>query len=608
MTNTLIRTGITYTVPAVAFQPARPAYTSYETRTVTSTVLGSGPTGAGQWVTYWDGYASQVVWVPAGGSGPSPSTSTTTTSTIVVATFHPAQPEVPGSPAMRVGVPPLGWTASAHSIAAVRGAGTASFKISTRASGVAIGLSAVVQPSPGYSHIPQGLLFSSGGVRNLRTGAALGSYAASDLFKMLVRPDGVRFTKNDVEIASEANTYAAAEMLYLAAVLYAPGDAVDTPALQQYQGGDSLATFPLPTTFSVEDAGATLSLATLPALTASSGMQSRSLAVLPAVRALSSDHSGGTSLAALPALDADSYGGTLVVVPATTSYAQFGGLAAASLLLVGETGEGTAQFPAMRGLSADHPSGSSLAPFPAMTGLSYTEDPNQAFLLAIIRFDIAIEAIKVDVVELADVFIFDAAMDAELVDDVQITDTIIFGVAVSTTEIDVVSMRDAIRFAIPITLPGAQLEVHAVNLDGYGSTAYAGYAFNSFARIGDRYYGAKLDGLFLLGGPDDDGQPIDANFCPGKLDFGTSLEKTVSEVYVGVASGAPLLMRVNTPTGQFDYLALSHSDELRQHRFKLGKGVKANYLTPVFYNQDGADFEVDSLEFMVADLSRKTQS
>ena len=149
--------------------------------------------------------------------------------------------------------------------------------------------------------------------------------------------------------------------------------------------------------------------------------------------------------------------------------------------------------------------------------------------------------------------------------------------------------------------------MHAVNLNGYGSTTYSNYPFNSFARIGDRYYGAKLDVLFELGGTDDAGTQIDAAICPGKLDFGTPQQKTVSEVFIGAASESALLLKVAGPAGEFSYAAQSFSAELRQHRFKLGKGLKTNYLIPVFYNQDGADFEIDTLEFEVADLSRKTR-
>lgn len=610
MAHKLIRTGSSYTIPAVPYQPARPAYTTVQIYNVSPSSVGpfaggwvfpSNTNGAQGTPELGGGNGSAPIFLPSGGG------TSGAPQTYTVTTVHPATPEVAGTPVQRIDNPPLGWTAGAHSIAALRGTGNATFSVAGKVSAVAIGLSGEKVPRPGYTHIRTGLLLTDGAVRSVATGASLGTYTTADVFKLLVRATGVSITKNDAEIAAEANPYGAGEALFLSASLYGAGDFVVDPDLVEVLGGTSVAAMPALSAISAESVYAS-SRANFPAITASSGQASRSLAVFPAARAFSSDHRGGTSFAALPGLAVDSYGGTVVVVPLTSSYAQLPGMAATSILLVGETGTSTAMLPAIKGLSADHAGGNSTALFPAATALSYVEPPDMAYLLEVIALDFPMTASKVDEVVLRDVIVLDVQMAATPVETVRLEDAIVLGVLMSTTEIDLVSLPTVIILDIPITLPGAQLEVHAVNLDGFGSTAYTDYPFTSFARIGDRYYGAKLDGLFLLGGPNDDGAPIDANFCPGKLDFGTPLEKTIAEIYAGIASEARLLVRIATPCGTFDYQAQSSSPQLQQHRFKLGKGLKANYLTPVFYNQDGADFEVDSLEFSVADLSRKTQS
>jgi hypothetical protein len=44
---------------------------------------------------------------------------------------------------------------------------------------------------------------------------------------------------------------------------------------------------------------------------------------------------------------------------------------------------------------------------------------------------------------------------------------------------------------------------------------------------------------------------------------------------------------------------------LKQQRITLGKGLKANYIELEIYNSDGCEFELDSVEFVMADLKRK---
>ena len=605
MTNKLTRIGSTYTVPAVPYQPARPAYTSVET------VLGrTTPAQAGGWViarrqvfptgsgSSGEHYVEERLWMPA---------TPASQQVFSIITHHPAMPEVQGSGAQRIDIPPQGWTSFARSRAAI-GSGYAEFTAREGNAGVAIGLSTMVNPTPGYGHIPHGLLMSNGTVRNLRTGADLGSYTATDVLRIVVQPQGVTFQKNGADIGTDPNSYAPGAQMYLSAVMYGALDYVDNPVLVADPSGTSLATFPKAEALSA-DFDYSESVARFPKLEATSLEPEGGTATFPKMAAFSSDTlDSGSSFATFPAATAYSYGGTLVVVPDSDSFAQFPKAEAASLLLVGGTGESLAGFPKLFGISADYAYGESFATFPKAQAYTYDEsDPTLALLLDGVVLDVPMSAGKLSTVTVLDGVAFGVPMTAERISQVDVLDGIAFGVPMTALGERTVRVLETFALAVPITTPGADLEVHAVNLDGYGSTTYSNYPFNSFARIGNRYYGAKLDGLFELGGADDAGVPIDAAICPGKLDFGTPQQKTVSEVFIGAASESALLLKVAGPAGEFSYAAQSFSAELRQHRFKLGKGLKTNYLIPVFYNQDGADFEIDTLEFEVADLSRKTR-
>lgn len=156
-----------------------------------------------------------------------------------------------------------------------------------------------------------------------------------------------------------------------------------------------------------------------------------------------------------------------------------------------------------------------------------------------------------------------------------------------------------------LAIPDADSEVWVCSLGG-GSSSYSNYAFNSFAKIGDAYYGAGPGGIYELAGDDDDGAPVRAGLSFGKRDFGSSSKKTVSEAYFGMSSSGNLFVKLIAEGEEYIYRTEDNSPEMQQQRIKFGKGLQANYLTLEIYNEDGADFELDTVEFMVADLSRKT--
>lgn len=153
--------------------------------------------------------------------------------------------------------------------------------------------------------------------------------------------------------------------------------------------------------------------------------------------------------------------------------------------------------------------------------------------------------------------------------------------------------------------PSAQNTTWAINAETGASTRYEGYDYNSFAEINGRYYGAKSDGIYLLNGNDDNGEPIDARVGFGKQDFGTSAHKTVSNAYIGVASEGNLFMTVTVGDNEYTYPTRNYGENLATQRADLGRGLKANYIEFELHNCDGEDFELSSVEFVAASLNRR---
>ena len=139
---------------------------------------------------------------------------------------------------------------------------------------------------------------------------------------------------------------------------------------------------------------------------------------------------------------------------------------------------------------------------------------------------------------------------------------------------------------------------------------YLNYDFNSFARIGDRYFAASDEGLYQLGGDTDDGERIDAHIKTMMLDFGTPLQKRVVSAYVGYTASGSLVLKVRSVD---DGRLVEHwykskavtADAPREGYKRLGMGAKSRYWQFELANVDGADFEITQVELHPMVLTRR---
>lgn len=154
----------------------------------------------------------------------------------------------------------------------------------------------------------------------------------------------------------------------------------------------------------------------------------------------------------------------------------------------------------------------------------------------------------------------------------------------------------------PFEDPG---NVWVVNDDTGAISTYVGFPFNSYARIGDAYYGLKSDGLYLLEGDTDDSAVIRASLDFGQLDFGTTAFKRVTDVYVGMTSTNKLLLKVTADGKSYVYQQQRSSTVSAAQRFVPGKGLQGMVLAFELYNLDNTDFELSSIEFTAIPLSRR---
>ena len=139
--------------------------------------------------------------------------------------------------------------------------------------------------------------------------------------------------------------------------------------------------------------------------------------------------------------------------------------------------------------------------------------------------------------------------------------------------------------------------VWVVNIDNGASSQYDDYGFNSFFESEGKYYGVADDGIYELDGATDAGIDIDALLEIGRSDLGIPNKKKIINVYAGVSSTGKMYLKVDADEQVYTYEARSSSTAIKTHRFDVGKGLEGNYYNLTLINQDGCDFDLETIHF-----------
>lgn len=635
MSNSLYRFGRLTYVPAVPPTPYQPAYTSTITNTVQSIQANgssssqSSPVSGGYWAYQYftdpDTFKTtrEMVFIPApvtsssGSSGGGYSVgggSTNTTATTTTTVYHPEVPATPGSPAMTVEYPPRGWTSFARSIAVQPGTASMSFRVKANVTGVAVGFMPASQsmPSTGYGHLRDGLLFTNNTVALLRSGATLGAYVESDEFTIKRKHDGTVIVQRNGTDIDTRTTQDSLDLLAtpttMAVAMYATGDALYDPEFLAIAGGSATLSLPAMTTLASNYAMASSSM-TLPTMVLTAGGGLGGYVVLPAMQMFAGEGSRAEAVASLPALELLAYGGTLPVTTTSGADMTTPAMVMSGILLVGSTGQSAMTLPAMTLMAANRVYGEARMTMPPLNTVGYDEPADEAIAFELFTVAHPAAGTSIDMVIAMDGVTVGATAVSTAVIDAAMTELLTASSTVATEQLLDAIARAFIQAGstgvLETTVGRTDLDTPVWHDQANGSTMYRGYSFNSFAQIGGKYYGANSDGLFLLEGGNDAGVPIHASIDLGRLDFKTAEKKTISQCYLGMAADGNLVLKVIAEGKEYLYKTRSFSTEMQQQRITTGKGLKTNYITAQFFNEDGADFEIDSVRFFVADLTRR---
>ena len=553
--------------------------------------------------------------------------------------------------------PNLGWNSGAHSIESVPSdwVGYITCDIpdvqGSRPGGVAVGLALTstlpVAGRSGYGHLLYGMVFTSTEVRVISGGEqkALFDYGdlraersgATDVVRWVMYGDQFAAYVNDVLI--DSGPFDMPGGYSLDATLYTAYDAVDNPVFTEGAWSEESLIGSLP---AFEMDGASPAFAELAASMAAMDARLSELAqadimgALPRFTMTAGDLGDGGITGSLGRLQMLAYSGSGYgeVQGSLHALQMTGGMEEPDDLIYSmltasmprmfmtaeapRTGRLDAALPGffMRA-SAETSYSELIASMPTMRGIAYG-----AGLTPLVQVPETVGAyhattpaayLSVAILERIDgtsTAVLSLTMAADAMEQISAQDEISALQTYMTSTMEQVGMLERLRVAVLRDAGGApgsavdESEAWAVNTANSASTRYDSYGFNSFASFGGKHYGAKPDGVYLLEGANDAGQPIASGVSFGQHDFGTQALKHISAVHVGVSSTGALFLKVGDGVNSYTYRARRTDPRMKVQRFDTGRGLRANYFT-FDLTSDSDAFELDSVQFEVLASQRR---
>lgn len=138
-------------------------------------------------------------------------------------------------------------------------------------------------------------------------------------------------------------------------------------------------------------------------------------------------------------------------------------------------------------------------------------------------------------------------------------------------------------------------------------TEYTNFEFNSFAKIGDSYYGAGPAGFVRLDGSTDNGTAIPWKFRTGQLDGKEPNLKRVVNIVAALRTRGPTRVKVwFSDTQYYEYmLPATNLTSINQQRVRTGKGMRSRYYAVELAGVSNSTIELDSLQIDFAETTRR---
>ena len=205
-----------------------------------------------------------------------------------------------------------------------------------------------------------------------------------------------------------------------------------------------------------------------------------------------------------------------------------------------------------------------------------------------------------------------------LSEDLDVDDTLVDGRLVAETTSETFNIDDTMTlagiineiindggtFGAILNINGQQFVVWAANADTFAHSEYANFDFDSMCRLGSSYYGTKEDGVYELEGSNDAGTKIE--WFLGLPQVAGDTFMRMPKCYLGFSSDGYVYLRTITDGGDERIYMFEKTSAARTGSgLTLGRGVKSRYWMFDLIGVDGADIELDKIEFYPVVLGRR---
>lgn len=145
-----------------------------------------------------------------------------------------------------------------------------------------------------------------------------------------------------------------------------------------------------------------------------------------------------------------------------------------------------------------------------------------------------------------------------------------------------------------------------MNPENYAISNYTNFQFNSVTYFAYETLLANSSGIYAMDATTDAGSYINSKMKTAAMNFGTSSQKQVPEILLGVNNTGKVILVVTvdgqmTTTYQLDV----PSTYLDTQRIKVGKGIHGRYWQFELHTLQNSDFDLDTFEFFPIAWGRK---
>jgi hypothetical protein len=147
-----------------------------------------------------------------------------------------------------------------------------------------------------------------------------------------------------------------------------------------------------------------------------------------------------------------------------------------------------------------------------------------------------------------------------------------------------------------------------INLRTGAVTEFSNHEYNSFARIGTKYYGAGPTGLVRLDGTTDPSNTnINWHVKTGQMDGKDPGLKRLPEVMLGLRSNNKITVRIHPDdnTSHNYQLPVVQKTTIHQHRVQPGKGMRSRWYAVALLGSNNATLELDSMQVNMTKTTRR---